>query len=508
MTSDQSKTRDRRYQVFISSTFDLKDERKAAVEAVFRRGHIPIALENFSPVTASDLEVIDKAMRDSQVYILLLGHRYGQLVPGQEKSYTEFEYELAQKHKLRTITFVLEDDLVDELRKKLDPRVDRDREEISNIKRLGTFRNRVTEHFRRFYTPGQGMRADIELALEDNLTDFDEPGFLREIQNPFIVDIVNELKGFEKLYGRVSEQREKKEGLARFFTQTYFSHIKDHHISLFFESGSTVAYVARQMSHDLAGEVKIQEDGSANIQISTNNALAYLQLWLNARVPCSQFPWSPPVDPTFGATYGGLEKNLTALDPDYTQPPLGRRAKAEIDKLLGAPFTLGNMKRPVLLLGAASGLQIGETHSVKFGPNLTDRRKEALAGQLKNCYGPHVGSYHNKVFKRFMYATKLPIVIFLTGDKIDREIEADHCHFILDSELTWDLFCRDWPVAFCVACWESEVDRHIPSFEALGFELKVQNANTAVTTFIARNRKFIQEFENIAQPKSKRPSKT
>lgn len=504
MSDEFSGPRDRRYQVFISSTFDLEEERKAAVEAVFRRGHIPIALENFSPSDSSDLEVIEKAMKESQVYVLILGHRYGQIVPGTSISYTELEYDLAQRYRLRTITFVLNDSIVDERRQKLSSKVDRDREEIANIQKLMTFQKRVTEHFRRFYSPGPSLKYEVELALQDNLRDFDEPGFLREIHNPFIVDIVNELKGFEKLYGRVSEQREKKEALARYFCQQYVDYIKDHHVSLFFESGSTVAYVAREMSRDLAGTVKIQEDGSANIQISTNNALAYLQLWLNARVPCSQFPWSPPVDPTFGATYGGLEKNLAALDPDYRRPPLDKKAKGEIEKLLGAPFSLPKMKRPVLLLGAASGLQVGSDHKIKFGMKVGERRQRELTLQLQSCYGPHVGSYHNKVFKRFMYATRLPMVLFITGDKIDREIETDHCHFILDSDLPWEMFCREWPVAFCVGCADDEVDVHAQAFESLGFSLRMQNSNTAVTTFIARNKKFIDDFENAIQSRTKR----
>src|SRR5208337_5112462 len=104
--NDAPRPSDRRYQIFISSTFeDLKEERKAAVEAVFERGHIPIALENFSPSNESDLQVIKRAMRDCQVYVAILGHRYGMMVPEKDYSFTEFEYNLAQEYKLKTLTF-------------------------------------------------------------------------------------------------------------------------------------------------------------------------------------------------------------------------------------------------------------------------------------------------------------------------------------------------------------------------------------------------------------------
>src|SRR3974377_2399568 len=108
------------------------------------------------------------------------------------------------------------------------------------------------------------------------------------------------------------------------------------------------------------------------------------------------------------------------------------------------------MKRPVLLLAAASGLQLSSDHKLKFPDGVIDSRKEELADQLSRCYGPHVGSYRNKVFKRFMYATKLPMMIFVSDDKIDCEIEVGKCHFILDSELTWSSFYREYPLAFCV----------------------------------------------------------
>ena len=39
----------KRYQVFISSTFeDLREERQAAVEAILKAGHIPAGMELFT----------------------------------------------------------------------------------------------------------------------------------------------------------------------------------------------------------------------------------------------------------------------------------------------------------------------------------------------------------------------------------------------------------------------------------------------------------------------------
>src|SRR5204862_6883219 len=137
--------------VFISSTFsDLSEERKAAIEAIFDRGHIPIALERFSPADESDLQVIQNAMANSQIYILILGHRYGDIVPGGNVSFTELEYDLAQERGLFALVFIMDEVLATEKRRKLDPNIIRDAQELSNLDRFTRFRKKVSTHFRKY----------------------------------------------------------------------------------------------------------------------------------------------------------------------------------------------------------------------------------------------------------------------------------------------------------------------------------------------------------------------
>lgn len=491
------KPSDRRYQVFISSTFDdMRAERKAAVEAVFERGHIPIALENFSPSDESDLQMIRRAMSDCQVYIAILGHRYGSMVPGRDHSFTEFEYDLAQQYGMKTLT--------NNRRRDLDPI--RDGTELRNFGKLKDFHRKVGDHFRRIFTPGPEFKFIVELALADNLNGWDRPGFVREpedrtlletAENEFIVDIIKELEGFPKLYDRCSEEPEAKRELARFFAEAYMDDIRRKEVSLFFESGSTVAFVAKEIAKHLTGHVTIGHNGSPNIQISTNNILAYLLMWLVARIPCTEFPWSPPEEKTYGASYGGIDKNLLERMPDYSSKGLDRKEQEEVDKLLKAPFSLPTMKRPVLLLGAASGLQLGQDHKLKFADGLPDADRKVLEKQLSACFGPHVGSYHNKIFKRFMYATKLPVVIFMTANKIDSEIDVGRCHFILDQELAWERFRQEHPVAFCVGCESQDMSKYTERFQALGFEVETGRTFSRTTSFIARNTAFIEGFDKV-----------
>jgi hypothetical protein len=86
----------KRLQVFVSSTFtDLIEERQAAVEAILSHGHIPAGMELFTSGDESQMDVIKQWIEDSDVYLLILGGRYGSIEPNSGKSYTQLEYEYA-----------------------------------------------------------------------------------------------------------------------------------------------------------------------------------------------------------------------------------------------------------------------------------------------------------------------------------------------------------------------------------------------------------------------------
>ena len=498
---------DRRFQIFISSTFrDLAEFRRQAIDVVLDRGHLPIALERFGANNESDLAVIKRAIQQSQVYVLILGHRYGELVPGRTISFTEFEFELAEEAGLLVLPLVLSDDALHQKRQALDPTVEKDLREIENHSKLMEFRRRLS-HFRSYWAPGDDFRYLVLKSLDDNLTHCEKPGFVREPEAPttallasashneFIVDIVEELQGFHKLYKRCLEKAEEKRTLSRFFRQQYLDLILRNQVSLFFESGSTIAYVARELGPEVAGAVTLDETGKPNMQISGNNVLAHLELWLRARVPCTTFPWGPPSEEMFGASYGGIEK-IQERDPDYSQSPLDEVAKLEIRRLVSAPYNPAS-RTPALLLGAVSGLQMGLDHKLRFQNVLDDETVADLEQRIARCFGPHVGSYRNKVFKRFMYETGLPIMIFITGDKVDCEIDVGESHFILDSEFTWEMFCQSNPVAFCVACPQHEVAQYSQEFQRNGFHILAGTESAPVGAFAARNDKFIDSFERL-----------
>lgn len=98
----------KKLQVFVSSTYtDLIEERQAAVEAILDAGHIPAGMELFKAGNESQLQVIYKWIDESDVYMLILGGRYGSIESKSGKSYTQLEYEYALSKNIPVFAVVL-----------------------------------------------------------------------------------------------------------------------------------------------------------------------------------------------------------------------------------------------------------------------------------------------------------------------------------------------------------------------------------------------------------------
>jgi len=98
----------KKLQVFVSSTYtDLKEERQAAVEAILDAGHIPAGMELFQAGNESQLDTIKKWIDDSDVYMLILGGRYGSIEPKSGNNYTQIEYEYAIDKRIPIFAVVL-----------------------------------------------------------------------------------------------------------------------------------------------------------------------------------------------------------------------------------------------------------------------------------------------------------------------------------------------------------------------------------------------------------------
>ena len=151
----------KRLQVFVSSTFsDLREERQAAVEAILSAGHIPAGMELFAAGDESQMEVIKQWIDESDVYLLIVGGRYGSIEPKSGKSYTQLEYEHALEKGKPLFACVLKESALDARVKKHGiEMIDKHRKE------LDAFRDLVQSKVVEFWEDTK----DIKLAIINKL---------------------------------------------------------------------------------------------------------------------------------------------------------------------------------------------------------------------------------------------------------------------------------------------------------------------------------------------------
>jgi hypothetical protein len=86
---------DKRYQVFISSTYaDLQEERQEVIQALLELDCIPAGMELFPAASEDQWTLIKKVIDDCDYYMVIVAGRYGSIGP-EGLSYTEMEYRYA-----------------------------------------------------------------------------------------------------------------------------------------------------------------------------------------------------------------------------------------------------------------------------------------------------------------------------------------------------------------------------------------------------------------------------
>ncbi|MGL5964394.1 MAG: DUF4062 domain-containing protein [Fusobacteriaceae bacterium] len=159
------KTLKKKYQIFISSTYiDLIEERQAAVEAIVKMGHIPAGMELFK-AGKSQWQTITKWIDESDIYILILGGRYGSINLAEGKSYTHLEYEYALSQGKPAFALVLEDDFINK-KEQENPEL----AEVVNKEKYEEFKELVKTKIVKFIEDIK----DIKIELPENVRNLEE----------------------------------------------------------------------------------------------------------------------------------------------------------------------------------------------------------------------------------------------------------------------------------------------------------------------------------------------
>lgn len=154
----------RKLQVFVSSTYtDLIQERQAAVSAILKASHIPAGMELFTAGDRSQMTTIKQWIDESDVYMLILGGRYGSLEPTSGISYTELEYDYAVEQRKPLFAVVITDAAL-EAKVKAGGTAYIEKE---NPKQLAQFRSKVLGNISSFFDDPKDIRLCVHESLAD-----------------------------------------------------------------------------------------------------------------------------------------------------------------------------------------------------------------------------------------------------------------------------------------------------------------------------------------------------
>ncbi|UVL20539.1 DUF4062 domain-containing protein [Pseudomonas sp. B21-023] len=196
----------KKLQVFISSTYtDLIEERQAAVSAVLKAGHIPAGMELFTAGDKSQMDTITAWIDESDVYMLILGGRYGSVEESTNLSYTELEFDYAVSQNKPMFSVVIKETALDAKVMACGP----DFMERKNPKELELFRAKVLSKVSSFYEDPK----DIKLSVYESMSDFSNKRELKgwisggEVidTQPLLSEITNISSENESLRERIKE---------------------------------------------------------------------------------------------------------------------------------------------------------------------------------------------------------------------------------------------------------------------------------------------------------------
>lgn len=163
---------DKRYQVFVSSTYaDLKEERRHVIQALMEMDCIPAGMELFPAADEEQWEFIKRVIDDCDYYLLIIGGRYGSTT-AEGISYTEKEFDYAVEKGLKVIALLHgTPETIPVAKSEMDPAL-RDR--------LDSFREKVkTGRLIRYWNALGELPGLVALSLQKTIKMYPATGWVR-----------------------------------------------------------------------------------------------------------------------------------------------------------------------------------------------------------------------------------------------------------------------------------------------------------------------------------------
>lgn len=191
---------ERKYQVFISSTYeDLKTERQAAISCLLDMNCIPVGMEQFPASSLSQWEYIKKMIDMSDYYLLIVAGKYGSIDPEENISYTEKEYRYAGAKKIPILAFLHQHiDLLPAIKVGA---TDEERERVNNFHSTVKAAGRLVD----FYSNEEELKYKIAMVIPKIINDVPMPGWVRADQAEQAIAIAKDFSGIQDLQNQLNE---------------------------------------------------------------------------------------------------------------------------------------------------------------------------------------------------------------------------------------------------------------------------------------------------------------
>jgi hypothetical protein len=190
---------ERRYQVFVSSTFeDLQEERQKALQAVLELKAFPAGMELFPSADDEQWAFIQREIESSDYYVLITAGKYGSLA-AEGISFTEKEYDYAVGLKKYVMSFVRHDlSKVAAGQSEMDP---------ERRQKLEAFHRKVKQNkLVRFYTNPHELKAQVMQALMHAFQFQPKEGWVRAKHARRIEDL-EEVARLQKDISQLAQER-------------------------------------------------------------------------------------------------------------------------------------------------------------------------------------------------------------------------------------------------------------------------------------------------------------
>lgn len=165
--------KEKKYQVFISSTYeDLKEERAAVSQTLLDIGCIPVGMEQFPASGMSQMDYIKKMLETCDYYILILAGRYGSIDPTDGVGYTEKEYDYAVANHIPVMSFLCED--IGKLPNEKCEKTEAGRDLLTRFRAKVSASKMIKK-----YSSKESLQTVVAISLQQCIRDFPAVGWVR-----------------------------------------------------------------------------------------------------------------------------------------------------------------------------------------------------------------------------------------------------------------------------------------------------------------------------------------